>query len=171
MLLLAGFSGLSAAETPAADVVSGVWQQHKVTFNYVGYTALFTCDGLELRVRQILVLLGARNDAKVRANGCPGPYNGPSRTAWVTADFHSLAPAAAAEPGVKAHWAALELTPKRPDFMGDGDCELIQGMKDLITQSFALRDVEYRTSCYPNQISLDGFEVKGQSLKALPRAG
>jgi hypothetical protein len=44
-------------------------------------------------------------------------------------------------------------------------------MKDLITQNFTLRDVEYRTSCYPHQISLDGFAVKGQTLRAMPHTG
>jgi hypothetical protein len=65
-------------------------------------------------------------------------------------------------------WAALIITPKKPDFMGDGDCELIQGMKDLITRNFSLRDIEYRTDCSPHQITMNGFSIKGQALRALP---
>ena len=171
LALLAGFCRVSAADVPNADTVSGAWQEHKVTFSYVGFTSSFTCDGLELHVRQILVHLGARQDAHVRASGCGGPYNTPTHSAWVDTDFHTLAPVADAAPGsVKAVWAALEVTPRRPSFMGDGDCELIREMKDLITQNFALRDVEYRTSCYPHTFAVDGFAVKGQSLQALPRA-
>jgi hypothetical protein len=41
-------------------------------------------------------------------------------------------------------------------------------MKDFITQNFTLRAVEYRTSCFPNEVTLDGFSVKGQVLRALP---
>ncbi len=52
--------------------------------------------------------------------------------------------------------------------MGQGDCELIQGMKNLITQNFSLRDVEYRTSCFPHDLATDGFAVKGQALRVLP---
>ena len=117
-------------DTSAGDVVNGTWQHHKATFNYVGFTTLYTCDGLEDHVRQILVHLGARKDARVSASGCPGPYNAPSRTAWVNADFYTLAPAAeaGAPDTVKARWTALEVTPRRPNFMGDGDCELVQGM-------------------------------------------
>jgi hypothetical protein len=59
------------------------------------------------------------------------------------------------------------VTPRRPNFMGDGDCELVQGMKDLITKNFSLRDVQYRTDCFPRQITLDGFAVKGQALRAV----
>jgi hypothetical protein len=155
--------------TPPADIVNGSWRHRQMTFNYFGITSLYTCDGLEDQVRQILLHLGARNDAKVYASGCPGPYNAPSRTAWVKADFYTLAPAAdAAGSGtVKANWTAVEVTPRRPAFMGDGDCELMQAMKDLIMKNFSLRNVEYRTSCVPHEVLLDAYAVKVQALKAV----
>ena len=154
---------------PPADIVSGSWQHHQVTFNYFGITSLYTCDGLEDQVRQILLHLGARNDAKVYASGCPGRYDAPSRTAWVKSDFYTLAPAAdaAGSGAVKANWATVEVTPRRPSFMGDGDCELMQAMKDLIMKNFSLRNVEYRTSCVPHEALLDAYAVKGQALKAV----
>jgi hypothetical protein len=161
----------SAASGPAAspDDVTGAWQHHKVTFTYIGFTAFFTCSGLEDRVRQILVHLGARKDATVSATGCRGPIDSPSGSIWVDADFYSLAAADSAAPGtVKARWTPLEVSPGRPHFMGAGDCELVQGMKDVITKNFALRDVEYNTSCFPHQVSLAGFKVKGQALRAVP---
>lgn len=176
--LLGGLScwsplGCAAVENdaiPSIDVVTGAWQHHKVTFNYFGFTSLFTCNGLEEHVRQILLHIGARQDIKVTASGCPGTLDTPSSSAWVKADFYSLAPVAGANGSdiVKAHWTPLEVTPRRPNFMGDGDCELIQGMKDLITKNFTLRDIEYRTSCFPHQLSMGGFAVKGQALRALP---
>jgi hypothetical protein len=177
VLLLSGATARSGAApepaaTPAGDVVNGTWQHHKVTFTYIGFTALFTCSGLEGHVRQILMHLGARKDAKVRARGCPGPFDAPSASAWVDADFYSLAPADnPAEPdAVKAHWTTLQVSPRQPDFMGGGDCELMQGMKDLITKNFTLRNVEYNTSCFPHDISLAGFELKGQALRAVPES-
>lgn len=163
-------AAVGTAASPPTDIVSGVWQHHRVTFTYFGITSLYTCDGLEDQVRQILLHLGARRDAKVQASGCPGPYNTPTHTAWVNVDFYALAPAADAEGSgtVKARWTPLEVTPHRPFFMGDGDCELIQGMKDLITKNFSLRDLEYRTSCVPHELSMDDYAVKGQALKAVP---
>jgi hypothetical protein len=176
---------IAAAETAAAapaEVLSSEWQHRQLSFAYSGSTTLYTCDGLEDHVRQILLYLGARKDLKVRATGCPGPFNTPSRTAFVNVDFYAPvpavggpaqagAPAAAGRPApttFNGHWTPLELTPRRPNFMGDGDCELIQGMKDFITRNFTLRAVEYRTSCVPNEVTLDGFSVKGQALRALP---
>jgi len=182
LALLGGLSGgalgsgaaiaAAPAESAAApgDVVNGSWQHHQVTFSYYGITSLFTCDGLEDHVRQILLHLGARKDVKVRASGCPGPYDSPSRSAWVHTDFYTLAPAAGADASttVKARWTPVEMTPRRPYFMGDGDCELIQAMKDLIIKNFALRDVEYRANCVPHELWMDSFAVKGQALRAVP---
>jgi hypothetical protein len=167
---LAGLGGLASADTAPAEVVSSRWQHHQVKFDYQGFTTAYTCDGLENHVRQILQLLGARKDLSVSAAGCPGPFDTPSHTAWVRADFYSLAPAVDAnEPDtVRGHWTAVAVTPARPDFMGDGDCELIQEMKSLITGNFTLRDVEYRTDCYPHQITLNGFSITGQALRPLP---
>jgi hypothetical protein len=154
----------------SAEVVDGAWQHHRVSFSYVGFTTLYTCDGLEDHVRQILLHLGARADVHVTASGCPGPFNAPSHSAFVDAEFYALAPAGeAASATVKARWTALEVTARRPSFMGDGDCELVQEMKDLITKNFSLRNVEYRTKCFPHDVTLDEFSVKGQALRAVPQ--
>ena len=171
--LVLGLPANSAAADSSASalgrIVTGSWQHHQVTFNYFGITSLYTCDGLEDQVRRILLHLGARQDAKVYASGCPGPYNAPSRTAWVKAEFYTLAPAAdaAGSDTLKASWTPLEITPRRPNFMDDGDCELIQGMKDLIMKNFSLRDIEYRTNCVPHEVSMDAYAVKGQALRAV----
>ena len=86
------------------------------------------------------------------------------------ASAYTLAPVdnAGGSDTVKASWTPLVVTPKSPKFMGDGDCELVQSMKDLITQNFSLRDMEYRTDCVPHQLTMDGFAVKGQVLRTLP---
>lgn len=172
---IAAAEAAAAAATAPADVLSSEWRHRQLTFAYQGFTTSYTCDGLADHVRQILLYLGARKDVKVIATGCPGPFNSPSRSPFVNVDFYVLelgavAPAAAAPVAetLKAHWAPIELTPRHPNFMGGGDCELIQGMKDFITQNFTLRAVEYRTSCFPNQTTLNGFSVKAQALTVLP---
>jgi len=168
-MLAAGFAsqGFASGQTPvgAADVVPAVWQQHKITISYFGITSSYACDALETHVRGILLHLGARKDAKVDAS-CPRGPEEPSHTAWITAVFYTLAPAeSASAPGiVNAHWTAREVTPHQPYFMGDGDCELIDQMKDLISKNFSLRDIHYRTDCVPNEITVDGFAIKGQAL-------
>ena len=162
----------SAAEpaVPDSQVVAGVWQAHKVRVSYFGITSQFTCSGLEDHVREILVHLGARKDAKVRAAGCPGGPNQPSPTAWIDAEFSTVAPAGdpQARDAVKAYWTTREIGPRRPFFMGEGDCELVDQLQKTIRDNFALRDVEYRTNCVPHELSLNGFQVKVQALMPVP---
>jgi hypothetical protein len=161
-------SAATAQEGAPSEIVAGTWQHRQVTFNYFGITALFTCEGLEDHVKDLLLLLGARKDAHVTASGCPGP-NAPSHSAYVRADFYALAPAdATAADTVQANWAPLQLVPRHPSFVDDGDCELLEQMKTFITQNFSLRDIQYRTSCWPHEITIDAFAIKGQSLKAVP---
>jgi hypothetical protein len=157
------------APVPAADIVPGTWQHHRIAISYYGITSLYSCDSLEEHVRGILLHLGARQDAKVNANGCPGGPEVPSHSAWIQTDFYTLQPAnaASAAPTVRAYWAPRELRPQRPYFMGGGDCELVAQMKDLISSSFAMRDVLYRTDCVPHEIDVDGFAITGEALVAV----
>lgn len=174
MSLALAFGSISRAADPVvsdSDTVAGVWQHHTLKMNYFGFTAHYTCYGLEDHVRDILLHLGARKDAKVSATGCVRGPDVPSPSAWVNLDFYTLAPAAdnaSATDVVKAYWAPKEIGPRRPYFMGDGDCELVEQLKDTISKSFALKDMVYRTDCVPNQITLDGFRVKAQALVAVP---
>ena len=158
----------AAAGAPVAPVAS-TWQHHKVEFQYFGVTTLYTCDGLEAQVGRILQFLGARKDLRVRANDCAPGENTPSHVASITADFYSLtmgADSAAGRP-VQAQWSPLELVAQRPNFMGDGDCELIEDMKPLISQSFSVRGLDYRTDCTPRQVEIGSYRVKGEFLRAI----
>jgi len=164
---------LAADSKGAADgVVASSWQQHKVTFPYLGLTSKYNCNSLADTVRAILLHLGARNDARVRAVGCGPGSSVPGSRAFVVTDFYTLAPVANSDSSdsVGAHWTTKHLDPQHPYFMDDGSCELIQQMKDLITQNFALQDLQYQTDCFPHEINRNGFSVKAKVLTAVSTA-
>ncbi len=150
----------------AADVVSA-WEHHHARFSYFGITSLYTCSGLEDHVKSILLHFGARPGVKVSATGCPYGPDVPSRSAWVDADFESLtAVEAATGETVPALWTKREMSPNRPRFMGEGDCELVEQMKGMIAKNFSLRELSYKTTCVPNELFLNGFAVKAEALIA-----
>jgi hypothetical protein len=157
-------SGQGAAAAPA--VTGAQWQEQKIKFTYDGITTLYTCDGLEDKVREILLLFGARKDVKVRATGCERGSNLPSRFAWVEATYNALMPTAGSEGVVKTVWSPLVLSPNRPNFMGAGECELIDQMRDVLTKGFTLRGVQYRASCTPHSVSIGSYAVTAEALKA-----
>jgi hypothetical protein len=150
----------------AADSVSVTWQHRAIKFSYVGDTTAYVCDALESQVRRILVFFGARKDATVRAS-CPLGPEVPSHQSFVTADFYVPTPVddPAANGIVQAHWTALLINAHHPDFIGKGDCELLQAMKDSVLQNFAARDLKYSTSCFPHALTDGDFLVTGTGLK------
>jgi len=160
----------AATSNPAGESVPSAWQHRTAQFHYYGVTTQFTCDGIEDQVRRILGYLGARKDMRVQARECTGAQVAPRFTALVDADFYVLAPIAdaSAAGAVNAQWGALALDSFHPGFMSDRDCELIEDLKPLITQSLSVRGIDYRTDCVPRQAIINSFEVKGEILRILP---
>lgn len=163
-----------APETAAPMAQPAVWQAHHAQFDYFGITSRYTCDSLESKVRQILEYLGARPDVYVFATGCPGGPESLSRSAWVRVDFSTLAAATDStnpSDAITATWTPLKVTAQRPSFMGDGDCELVDHMRKLLTDNFSWRgQIAYRTDCPIENIEFHDYQIKGEILKAIPPA-
>jgi hypothetical protein len=160
--VLAAVSPTDAMGTPAQ------WHDQKLEFTYSGFTAFYTCDGLESKVRLILLTLGARADAKVHAQACDRASNKPNRFAWVKTEFSSLAPAASdamPKDTVQAAWTVVQIAPNRPTEMGMGECELMEQMRPIIEKGFALRNTAYQTNCVPKQISVGDYSLKAEALR------
>jgi hypothetical protein len=172
LLALAALPAVSATKDGSAGgpVVAGTWEHRRASFHYDGITSLYSCAGLESNIRALLQHMGARKDLTVRAYGCPGGYNRPGRTAIVDVDFYSLAPSADANAAnnVQARWTPVTVSANRPNSIRHGDCELIHEMKDILSKNFSLRDLNYRTDCVPQQVSMDDFSINAEILKPLP---
>jgi hypothetical protein len=164
--LLAG-SVVAAANVAHDTGTPAQWRTQKLEFTYTGFTAFYTCEGLESKVRLILLTLGARNDAKVHAQACDRASNQPNKVAWVQAEFSTLTPA---DPGtmpkdtVQATWKTVQVTPNRPIEMGTGECELMEQMRPMIEKAFTLRNTTYDVRCVPKQISVGDYHLKTDVL-------
>ena len=169
--LLLGSASMAAEDGAAVEQAS--WRHTKQTFTYFGFTSLYTCDGIEDRVRHILLMFGARKDAKVSATGCTAGMLKPSRSIWVKVEFDALAPGAPASgaEAVTGKWMPIEVAPHRPLDMKEGDCELVEHLRGVLTQGFAFKDLTYETRCVPHQQTLGSYSIKGQVLRpATPAA-
>jgi hypothetical protein len=155
------------AGAPAGDLVTVTWEHRHATFSYIGMTTAYNCDALASQVGRILVYFGARKDPKVSARGCPLEY--PSHDAWVDAEFDVPLPAGDhnGAGGVPARWDRVELNARKPAFMDSGDCELIQDLRELVLANFHLRKLDYVTSCFPHELTLDDFSVTGEAPKVI----
>lgn len=168
-------AGLAQAVSTDSTGVPAHWSTQKIEFTYTGFTSRYSCDGIEDKVRDILRTFGAGKDIKVKAIGCdygasqvrPNDF---TKVAWVTAEFTSLVPGADT-PGtgtVKADWAKVQLMPGRPNYMGTGECELIDSMRPLLEKGFSLRNVEYRVDCVPRHVTVADYRVQAETLRLAP---
>ena len=172
--LLAGVcvAGTSlAAGTPAAD--PGVWQKHQYSFQYLGFTSTYSCDGLADQLQRLLIAAGARPDAKAQPGACSSGFGRPDKFARAELTFYSLvptgptAPPAGAEgPPVEGAWRPSTLAQHSPHELKLGDCELIEQFRTSVLPLFTTRNVENRTSCIPYQLSGSVIDLKFDAFVA-----
>src|SRR5258707_2472881 len=79
------FCGLSfsvvADEPSATDATQGVWQKHEYSFQFLGFTSTYSCDGLASKLEVLLIAAGARADAKANTDACAPRY-------WIAGNIH-----------------------------------------------------------------------------------
>jgi hypothetical protein len=160
--LCAAAGSASAAET-AGDVAS-VWVPKEVNFVYVGFTTKYTCDGLQAKMRRILLQLGARDDLKVTPLGCMR-VNAPETTPGVRIVMNVLQPASGtAGQTVAAHWKSVDVLADRKLVDAALDCELISQLNRDVLPLFAARHVDYSAACAANKALIGGTRLKADVL-------
>ena len=99
LVMLAALVSAPAAVAAADNVgaVSAVWTPKELRFVYMGFTSKFSCDGLADRMREVLLLLGARKDLQVSPSGCSSPYGRPDPFPGVMIRMNVLQPAGNAQ--------------------------------------------------------------------------
>jgi hypothetical protein len=172
-VLAACLSGPLRADTPDAGAVQAVWVPQQLRFTFLGFTAKYSCDGLQDKVRRTLLKLGARPDLSVQWMGCAGGIGRPTQFPGVQVKMHVLQllddKNAAAGPPVNAHWRLVDVTSGRDPIDVAGDCELTEQIKQSLLPKFTARNVEYRSTCIPNQLTVGGTSLKAEVLIADPK--
>jgi len=184
---------LAAADDPT--VVSAVWIERDVQLHYMGHTSYYSCDGLRGQVRNILKELGARPGFKVTARNCiniTGPEWTPSvrivaafpveATPEVLAALESDASKRELVARVQGK-SATEATaqfPARPkrvefrsggmSFLRDGDCELMEQMRDRVFGPLGVKVIDSSVHCAPRQVSIGAIRMTVDVLEPLPAA-
>jgi hypothetical protein len=187
MVVLAMAFGLGASAALAddtQDTVAGVWVKHDVHFTYMGLTTFYSCDGLENKLKLLLRAAGAREDLRVSAS-CSNPMGGPSRISMAELQFYTLWPvdrplppparsATKAEPPAAGLgvWKRVELRARTPNWLEEGDCELVDQFDRELLPLFAVRDRDGRMMCAPHTVILGGIDLKVSTLMpvAKPKA-
>jgi hypothetical protein len=169
--LLAAVAVGAPSDDAAAEgaSVSAKWVPRKLHYVYQGFTAHYSCDGLQEQVKQILQKLGA-SDLNVRRSGCTR-LEGPEPFPGVNATFSVLEPATVAAKGaansqeVAARWETVTLDASTPTRDNAGGCELIEQVKKEFLPLFATRNLQFSSDCFPHTASLVGAHLSVEVLR------
>jgi hypothetical protein len=139
-----------------------------MSFQYMGVTSRYSCDGLADHLKQLLRLVGARSDLKVAPGPCAASFGHPDRFARAELDFYSLTPEGTAGvdgEAVAGVWHRVSVEPRRPMQLEPGDCELVeQFTSDVLRKFFTTRNLDAHISCIPHQLSGSSYALRGEVL-------
>jgi hypothetical protein len=156
-----------------AGAVSAVWAPKQLNFNYRGFTTIYSCDGLQEKMRRILLRLGARADLQVRGYGCTR-LAGPDLLAGVSIRMNVLQPAVGqAGQAMPAHWEKVNLLTdydNRDPIDASGDCDLINEIRHQVLPLFATRNVDYSATCELHHLVPGGTRLMADVLVPGPGA-
>ena len=165
-------SSAAFADDPAPHS-PGIWQKHEYSFQFMGFTTTYSCDGLADKLKLLLTASGARSDVKARAGACASGFGRPDKFARADLTFYTLAPAdsPASDPKpVDGTWIPVTVASHQPRDLGTGDCELVEQFRSNVLGMFTTRNVESHTTCVPHQLSGSTIDLKFESFAAPPKA-
>jgi hypothetical protein len=168
-------SGLTPAAQPSAAAsqdapIKAKWVTRKLHYIYQGFTARYSCDGLQGEITSILKKLGARKDLVVKEVGCTR-LEGPEPFPGVDATFSVLVPADAAEQAapdsqpVTARWENVTLQGSTPQRSNAPGCELIEAAKKTFLPLFTTQDLKFSSDCFPHTSSISSARLSVDVLR------
>jgi hypothetical protein len=176
--------------------VNAVWVERDLNFTYMPRTSYYSCDGMLDKVRWILEELGARPGYKVSSRGCfkgqgPELFPGvrivaefpaaatPALLAQLASDAskRELAARATGKEGAVAEATAqFPARVKRVEFksslsrndLQDGDCELVEQLRDRVFAEIGVTVVEDHINCVPRQVTFGAVRMTVEVLEPVP---
>ena len=182
----------SAEVGPAVDAV---WMEREILVTYMAFTSFYSCRGLRDKVTWVLGELGARPGFKVTTRGCvevTGPEVMPAvrivaalpvaATPEVLAELatgaakRELAARATGQAPAEAEATdRFRAVPRRVEFtsrpggpLEDGDCELIEQLRDQVMVPLGARIIENAMRCVPRQVRPGAVRLTVEVLQPVP---
>jgi hypothetical protein len=160
------------ADNSGSATTDGSWQLHKLSFQFLGFTSTYSCDGLADKLKILLLAAGARADAKSWPGACASGFGRPDKFARAELTFYTLSPLDPTAPGdpkpVKGTWRPVAFSTRSPRELQIGDCELVEQFFNQVLPQFKTQNVMNSTTCVPHQQSGSLINLKFESFSAAP---
>lgn len=153
--LAAGLVWSCLAIAVHAQTTPAIWKEKEFRFSYHGFTTSYSCAGLKYKVRLILTTLGARPNPKIHTSGCEidGGVAFSPRVHVFAAFPESLPPGTEDVGSFAAQTEVVTLSPRRPQGLESGDCELVEQLRDHVFPEISSRVLADNTACVPHQMN------------------
>ena len=166
------------AAPPAA--VPGTWEKRQYSFVFMGFTSIYSCDGLADKLKTLLIAAGARADAKSMPGACSNGFGRPDKFATAYLTFYTLVPNGTVAGGdgtaatgdakpVDGSWKEVRLGALSPRQLQLGDCELVEQFRNNVLPLLSTRNVENNMTCIPHQLSGSQIDLKFETFAATPK--
>jgi hypothetical protein len=195
-------SGSAPAAEPSASAaaqeqtVQAYWNTYEIDFSYMGLTTYYSCDGLRDSVRDVLRMVGAREDLKIRARGCeisgtPAVFPRVLITVSVPveatpenlaelakdADKRELVAWVRGERAIGVEGPDLFAAVPRQVTISDrgtrdldpGECELVEQLRDRVFPKLGIRVVDDQLRCIPKHVRHGQIKLTVQALFEAPK--
>ena len=153
-----------------SEIVEAQWEVHQVKFQYAGFSSHYTCDGVESKLRRLLKLIGARDDARVETN-CHGSSE-IKRFHRIKMAFAMPVPADKTDLSreiIPAEWQKVRVAGSSSRYLDSGDCELLEHFQRHVMPHLYFRDVKKRIRCIPYRNEYNALRFEVTALKALEK--
>jgi hypothetical protein len=193
LVSLAG-SAQPSVGADTAPTVNAIWVEQDIEFTYMGFTSYYSCDGLRDKLRWVLQEIGARPGFQVRVSGCmdKGPDLIPrvrikaamlreatpellARLAEDASRRELIARAAGKSAEVNEATAQLPARTRQVEFrdrvgsrIEDGECELVEQLRDKVFVPLGARVVEDQLSCVPKTVMHGDVRLTIEVLEPVP---
>lgn len=184
-----------AASAEAGPAVDAVWMEREILVTYMAFTSFYSCRGLRDKVAWVLEELGVRPGFKVTTRGCvevTGPEVMPAvrivaalpvaATPEVLAELASGAakrelaaratgqspPETGSTDRFRAVAQRVEFTSRPGGPLEDGDCELIEQLRDQVMVPLGARIIENAVRCVPRQVRPGAVRLTVEVLQPVP---
>jgi len=136
IFILVAVSGLGINLPLRAEIVEAQWQVYQIRLYYSGISTQYTCDAIERKLTRLLVLLGARNDARVESSCVDHSTDLRSRyvkriqrSQRLNLSFAMPVPADKTDISrevIPAEWRKARVAGKLSRYLSAADCELLE---------------------------------------------
>jgi hypothetical protein len=142
------------------------WVAHDLNIDLHNMPQRYSCDDLQRKFHDVLLLLGARPDLRVLATRCESGSRSPSvRLQFAMPELaqHTAKPGV----GIEAAAAVVRLEPGHPGSLYAADCELMRQIKDRLLTPLSQHVVNFNLACSAAASRGARFTLSVQMLQPL----